>query len=194
MANKVRKRKCKNCKVFFPPDPRNAWHQQYCSKPECRKASKTASHTKWLAKEENRDHFRGAENVQRVQQWRKTHPGYWRPKSPKEEKPLQDLLIEKTEQNPPVEPPKTSPSKSALQDLLIEQPLVLIGLIGQLTGSTLQDDIALTTRRLQQLGADILYGPTQNKGGSYDPKASHLSTAHPKGPPSIQLGGSPSGP
>ncbi|MBS4097809.1 MAG: hypothetical protein KGZ83_13340 [Sulfuricella sp.] len=194
MAKKIRKRKCKNCHVFFPPDPRNAWHQEYCREPECRKASKAASQKKWLMKEENRDHFRGSENVQRVQEWRRTHPGYWRPKSPKVEVPLQDLLDQKAEQNPPVEPPKTSSPNSALQDLLIAQPLVLIGLIGQLTGSTLQDDIAFAARRLQQLGADILNGPTQNKGGSDDPKVSHLSTAYPKDPQSVQLGGSPSGP
>ncbi len=61
------KRKCNNCHMFFLPDPRNAGRQRYCSEPECRKASKAASQRKWLAKPENRDYFRGAPNVQRVQ-------------------------------------------------------------------------------------------------------------------------------
>jgi hypothetical protein len=194
MAKHSRKRKCKNCNVFFPPNPRNAWHQEYCQKPECRKASKAASQKKWLAREENQHYFRGSENVQRVQEWRRANPGYWRPNPPKEQEPLQDLVIEKAEQNPSVEPPEISPPQSPLQDLVIAQPLVLIGLTGQMTGSTLQDDIAFAARRLQQLGADILNGPIQNKGGNHDSKASHLSRAYPKGPPSIQLGGSPAGP
>jgi len=194
MAKPTKKRKCKNCNDSFTPDSRNSWHQEYCAKPVCRKASKAASQKKWLAKEENRDHFRGPVNVQRVQEWRSTHPGYWRPKPAEEQGPLQDLLIEKTEVNPSVAAPKIAPPNSALQDLLNAQPLVLIGLIGQMIGSALQDDIALTARRLQQLGADILNGPTQTKGGTNDPKASHLSTAYPQGPRPVQLGGSPAGP
>lgn len=157
MAKRVRKRKCKNCHVFFLPDPRNAWHQEYCSQPECKKASKAASQQRWLGKEENRDHFRGSENVHRVQEWRKAHPGYWRRKPPKEQEPLQDLLSQKSLENPGV---KTSFPKGPLQDLLDSQPMVLIGLIAHLTGSALQDDIALTARRLQQLGSDILKSPT----------------------------------
>lgn len=34
MAKRIRKRKCRNCHIFFLPDHRNAWHQEYCSKPE----------------------------------------------------------------------------------------------------------------------------------------------------------------
>jgi hypothetical protein len=43
----------------------------------------------------------------------------------------------------------------ALQDLDILQFPVLVGLIAHLTGSTLQDEIDLATRRLQQLGLDV---------------------------------------
>ena len=50
--------------------------QLYCIKTSCRKASKVASQVKWLAKPENVDHWKGAENVQRVQEWRKANPGY----------------------------------------------------------------------------------------------------------------------
>jgi hypothetical protein len=193
MEKRIRKPKCKNCHDSFLPDPRNAWHQEYCHKPECRKASRAASQKKWLSKEENRDYFRSPENVQRMQEWRRTHPGHRRTEAPQKPQPLQDLLIQKTEENPPVKASKTS-SSPPLQDLLNSQPMVLIGLIAHLTGSALQDDIALSMRRLRQLADDIFNGPTQTKGGSDDPKASHLSTAYPKGPQSVQLGGSPSGP
>jgi hypothetical protein len=36
------------------------------------------------------------------------------------------------------------------------QPSVLIGIIAQLTGYALQDDIAMAARRMQQFGNDIL--------------------------------------
>ena len=67
--NKHRRRKCLHCRELFRPDPRNLRHQRYCRKPECRKASKAASQGRWLAKAQNRDYFRGAENTRRVQEW-----------------------------------------------------------------------------------------------------------------------------
>jgi hypothetical protein len=61
----------------------------------------------------------------------------------------------------------------ALQDSLVIQPTVFIGLISQLTGYALQEDIARATRRLQQLGNDILN--PQDTGGPYGRKTSDLS-------------------
>jgi hypothetical protein len=61
----------------------------------------------------------------------------------------------------------------ALQDSLMLQPAVFIGLISQLTGYALQEDIARATRRLQQLGNDILN--SQDTGGPYGRKTSDLS-------------------
>lgn len=73
-----RRRKCLHCAELFQPDRRNLRHQRYCSKAQCRQASKAASQRRWLAKAENRDYFRGAANVVRVRAWRAEHPGYWR--------------------------------------------------------------------------------------------------------------------
>jgi hypothetical protein len=47
-------------------------------------------------------------------------------------------------------------SRQALQDICSLQPALIIGLIANLTGSTLQDEIAQTTRRLIVSGSDIL--------------------------------------
>jgi hypothetical protein len=60
-----------------------------------------------------------------------------------------------------VQPPENNDDRCdliehALQDALMIQPAVFIGLISKLTGYALQEDIARTTRRLQQLGNDIL--------------------------------------
>jgi hypothetical protein len=140
---------------LFTPDARNATRQRYCSKPACRKHSKAESQKRWLQKEENRDYFRGAEHVLRVQQWRKAHPGYWR-RAQRSPVALQDPLIEQLSVN---NLNNAKPGTAALQDALIMQPAVMVGLIAQLTGFALQDDIARAARRMQQLGNDILYPP-----------------------------------
>lgn len=183
----IKKKKCKHCKKLFSPDPRNAKRQKYCDKPECRKASKKDSQQRWRSKPENREHFRGPDNVARVQQWRKDNPGYWK----KTKTALRDPLIEQ----PAVNIDDTVESaNSALQDSLIAQPAVLIGLIAHLTDFALQDSIAKTLRRLQQLGQDILNSATQTKGGQYDSETSHRQKSHPQSSQALQLGRSPAGP
>jgi hypothetical protein len=147
--------KCSHCHELFTPDARNATRQRYCSKPACRKHSKTESQRRWLQKEENRDYFRAPEHVQRVQQWRKQNPGYWR-RAKRSPVALQDPLIEQPSVN---NLNNANPATAALQDALIMQPAVMVGLIAQLTGFALQDDIARAARRMQQLGNDILYPP-----------------------------------
>ena len=164
------KKKCCNCKKLFLPDPRNAKRQEYCSQPDCRKASKTSSQQRWLHKPENRDYFRGPHNVQRVQQWRKAHPGYWRRDRKNNPHALQDPLTQQAIEN---KDNSAELASDALQDSLIWQPAVLIGLIAQLTGYVLQDDIAMAARRMQQLGIDIL-NPHQ-KGERHGTKTSSLS-------------------
>jgi hypothetical protein len=141
---------------LFTPDARNATRQRYCSNPGCRQASKAESQRRWLQKEENRDYFRGAEHVLRVQRWRAANPGYWR-RSKRRQGALQDPLIAQVAVN---NTDRHHAEKDALQDLLIRQPAVMVGLIAQLTGCALQDDIARAARRMQQLGNDILYPPT----------------------------------
>jgi hypothetical protein len=174
-------RKCANCLVFFVPNQRNAWHQKYCTKPQCRKASQAASWKEWFAKEENRDHFRGPVNVLRVQEWRKKHPGYWQRKTPKENDALPNLLIEiqsvnqlvvdhvpeslenhlidKTQKSQAVKPYSEVAGGNALQNFLIPQHAVLVGLIAHLTGSALQNVVVPTIRRMEELGRDILNQP-----------------------------------
>lgn len=170
MVRRTRRRKCKHCGTLFSPDPRNATRQRYCSQTECRKVSKASSQKRWLQKPENQDYFLGPHNVERVQHWRKDHPGYWRRKSTKPPIALQDPLIVQALEN---NDNRSDFAPHALQDFLMLQPAVFIGLISQLTGYALQEDIARATRRLQQLGNDILN--PQDTGGPYGRKTSDLS-------------------
>jgi len=166
-----KKIKCRHCGTFFYPNPRNMKNQRYCSKHDCRKASKVASQHKWVLK--NPDYFRSRENVARVQAWRKKHPSYSKSKSKKySNEPLQDSIIDKCLENQVVKEHLPTP---ALQDLISSQPLVLIGLIAKLTGFTLQDEIDLYTRRLLTLGSDILLSSVSPQtGGHYEAKTSYL--------------------
>src|SRR5260370_36814078 len=82
MSTKPKRHKCRCCSTFFFPDYRNWKHQLYCSKAACRRASKLASQRRWYRKPKNLSHFRDGEGTQRVQDWRKAHPGYWRKETP----------------------------------------------------------------------------------------------------------------
>jgi hypothetical protein len=154
MGPKGNHRKCRCCKEFFVAEYRNAYHQSYCAKPGCRRASKAASQRRWLAKPANRNHFRDQENVQRVQQWRQAHPGYWKKNSAP---PPPAQIVEDQGLAPGrvlvTQPPQSS---STLQDVCITDHPAFIGLISMVTGSTLQEDIASTTRQLEAKGRDIL--------------------------------------
>jgi hypothetical protein len=131
-----RSRKCLCCGEVFRADPRNLRHQKYCSKATCRKASKAASQRRWLAKPENQDYFRGPENMARVQEWRRAHPGYWRGFRAKARVALQEdcsaQIIELSSAS-------TTFVADALQEVFTAQPAVLIGLIAHISDSALQD-------------------------------------------------------
>jgi hypothetical protein len=186
----IKRKKCCNCDELFIADPRNVKRQKYCSKPECRKASKAASQRRWQAKSENQGYFCGPKNVKRVQLWREDNPGYWRGKRKTAKDALQDPLnrqpIENNTNNVDI-------ATDALQDFLIAQPPVLLGLIANFTGTALQDDIAMTFQRLQKLGQDIVTNLTHSKGGHYGIQGSHRCPTDPKSPQTLQLDRSPPG-
>ena len=148
MTKRLR-RKCRNCGGLFHPDARNLRRQRYCSRSECRHASKAASQQRWLVKPANRHYFRGPENLARVRAWRAAHPGYWRQNRTALQEHSSPQGVESERESSPFAHP-------ALQELCHAQPLVLIGLIAHLTGAALQEDIARTARHLQALAQDIL--------------------------------------
>lgn len=179
MTRLKKRHKCKHCRKFFTPDPRNAHKQKYCGEPGCRKASKAAAQAKWRASEKGRDYFRGPDNVNRVQEWRKVNPGYWRRPPESRQDALQDHLKSKSAESQVVAGRLPC---NALQDLLTEQLPVVVGLIAKLTGTALQDDIVNTTRHLQQLGADILNTtPLNLQGGNYARQTTYSSSPDPPG-------------
>ena len=186
MRRPLSKRTCKHCQTFFEPHPRSAGRQRYCSKPECHHASKAASQRRWLHKPANRDYFTGPTQVERVRQWRKANPGYWRRQGSGAPQALQDAL---TPQETQKQQDADGLTPQALQDAFFMQPTMLVGLIAHLTGLSLQDDIAITARRLQQLGRDILYGSPPLTGGIQDAQTPSFIGQTPHNAPPVQLPG-----
>jgi hypothetical protein len=188
----MKKKKCPYCNRLFSPDARNGNRQKFCCRtPECRKASKKESQKRWFEKPENQDYFRGSQQVQRVREWRKNHPGYWRKKSCINPEPLQDVLISEPTEN------KADVAKfenSALQDIINAQPLVMLGLIANITGIALQDDMAATVRRLLLLGQDFTHQPTISKGERHGIQTTCLPPTCPLSTQTVQLAGSSPGP
>lgn len=187
--NFKRNRQCRCCKDIFTPDYRNAMKQEYCGKPECRKASRGASQKRWLKK--NPNYFKGSIHVERVQTWRQANPGRSRRKT--SESLLQDDCgqIAKSKQDViPHLPPELQASTPVLQDFCLAQHPVFIGLISHFTGCVLQDEIDEVTRRLEQLGQDVI---CSNPGGRYELQFPHLPRPNPNHSRTVQLGGPPSG-
>ena len=161
MKPETRRCKCLHCKLLFVPDYRNRGRQRFCSTPECRAASKRDRQQRWLAKPENRDHFRGAENVQRVREWRQAHPGYWQRSPRQAARTLQDACPAQPAANKALAPVALPTAcVSTLQDVCAVQAPLLVGLISKFTDCTLQDDIVLFVRRLIARGQDILDQPS----------------------------------
>jgi hypothetical protein len=186
--------KCLHCKKLFVPDYRNRGRQKYCSAQECQIASKQESQRRWLSKPDNRDHFRGPENVLRVQQWRAQHPGYWKQPSGKPRKPRRALQETCTAQDavcqPLAAPPAPQVSRPALQDLCEVKTPLLVGLIAQFSDAALQEDIVTYTRSLIARGQDILDQPSRRlaKGNTvYDAKENPASGPLASGALAVQL-------
>ena len=183
---KAGQRKCMSCGEFFLPDHRSGERQHYCATEACRRASKAASHTAWLAQPANNDYFRGPVHVARVQAWRLAHPGYGRNRV-RSAPALQEALIAQVpaaieESANRVEAPQAT-ATLALQDHWMTESPLLTGLIAHLFQPALQDDMANTTRRLVQLGRDLING-----GRGEASQAGSAARAAAPGPPALQLG------
>ena len=147
-----RRRKCRHCGELYHADHRNRYHQRYCSKPACKKASKAAANRKWL-RGRGRGYHAGAVAVERVRRWRQRHPQYWRRSRPKPRSALQDLLSAQGTCGKGV---RLTLNESPLQDLLMRQTVLLTGLIAHLSGDALQDNIESVVNGCMAVGRRLL--------------------------------------
>lgn len=140
MAKRI-KHKCRHCHRLYTPSPRARGRQHYCAKAACRKASKTASQKKWATSKKGWDYFNGPGNVQRVQKWRKEHPGYWRKGWKKRlqgelagvgksDVALQDMVATEKAASGGHFTGKCAQDGGALREMIFEEPLVGVGQSG----------------------------------------------------------------
>jgi len=157
-----RRRKCLHCKEFFLPDYRNAQRPRYCLKPECRQARKRASQQAWLAKPTNQDYFRDAQNAQRVRDWQKEHPGYWKRAARYQRRTLQDgcptqvAVAEPAAAQPSaLKPPQVVPLPALVEALPVVAPPLTIPLLPTVTAPVVAQALptaaASPSRTLQDL-------------------------------------------
>ena len=184
--------KCLHCNEYSLPNYRSGTRQRFCVKPQCRKVRRQQSQKAWLAKPENQNYFRDARNAERVRDWQKAHPGYWKNTARYRRRTLQDGCSEQVLAPQPVV--AHSPSRT-LQDLCTMHVPLLVGLISMFVGSTLPDDIAASTRRLLVKGHDILgMVPSVDVEKPLHEQTCPPSGAAPENPAALQLDRSPIGP
>ena len=154
-------RKCLCCGLFFDPDHRNRERQRYCSAGACGARARPPVRPLGWPNPHNVGYFRDPVHVARVQAWRAAHPGYGRGKH-RTPPALQDPLIaqvpDSIEECADRGETAEAPAAPALQDSWSTLPPALAGLIAHLFEVTLQEDMAATTRRLVQLGHDVING------------------------------------
>ena len=153
-------RKCCHCGTWYKPDPRNCFHQRFCSKPECQATSKRISQQKWCRK--NPDHFRGKDEVKRVQDWRRGHPGYWKRRGARAGSgppvALQEIIPAQSVDNALLNELRNQVSSEIslpLQEIITAQNHVITGLTAMVTGDTLQEDIAAVLSTCYERGQRI---------------------------------------
>ena len=164
----VGRRKCRHCKAFFIPDPRNRFHQRYCGQPACRRASKAASQRKWESRPENRGYYGGSEKATKVRAWQAANPGYWKGRR-NQPRVLPEVL---TAQTTPVEQDPVQDGQAVLPEFWHGQPPILIGFIAQMTGCVLPEDIAVVANRLIARGQALMGRPPEK---NHDRKTSPVS-------------------
>lgn len=166
--NPAGQRKCVHCNQFFVPDARQRERQRYCAQPQCRLASKAVSQRRWLERAENRDYFRGPDNVERVRAWRAANPG--RQRRPRHAPAVLQEMMDT--QSAPEHEPTAQDGGMVLQETWRTQPPLLLGLIAHMSGSVLQEEMEPMVRQLITRGQALI---EPNSHPCHDPKTSPVS-------------------
>jgi hypothetical protein len=142
-------RECLICSKDFIPSKFAATRQVVCNHASCRKEAKKIRQSNWTAK--NPDYFRGPEHVERVRQWRKTHPD-WRTsvRGPTE--------LPAPESSPKAESCNTpTPAAIRLQDSALQrQEAIVLGVISIVAGDRLQDEVLTLAEECFRRGSALI--------------------------------------
>ncbi len=141
--------RCRNCGNYFYPDKYNSHHQKYCSRIECRKASNRASSKTYRKKKSKEAAFRESESS-RARDWYSKHSLKVKNRKKSCKKVSEKKVIRDFAQ---VE--KLKDEMVSLRDFANLQSFILQGVIYQLTGFGLRDDISNYIRRMYDKGREV---------------------------------------
>lgn len=143
-------RRCASCKELFFPDARTRHRQTFCGKIECQETRMAENRRSWLAKPENAHYGRDNPKAkQKTKEWRKQHPGYWK----RSKRTVSGTL---PEQRMAGKYGGSGPNGGPLPEERWSDHPVIMGIIAEITGSTLPEQIAATYRDLVAKGREIL--------------------------------------
>ena len=145
-----RNRNCLHCRQLFESRPSTRHHQRYCCQPACQKVRKAITNRRFH--QANPDYDKGPHNVERVRQWRRKNPAYWRRENrhggpgcqatvtPATVK-LHALQVVSESQPSAQQLLELQQNIHALQVVSDRQTLLFQGLAAQLTGVALQAEL-----------------------------------------------------
>jgi hypothetical protein len=147
---RTKTRSCAHCGQRFTINPRLGKRHRYCSRPECIKVRHRVGHKKWLRKNGGKSYYLGNHNTDRVRDWRRQHPHYWKKSRRIRRAGRADFVLTKAL--------AAAVRFVALQDSIDTRFALEIGLISRVSGAALQDTIAKEIHRLTLRGYAILRG------------------------------------
>jgi hypothetical protein len=198
-----RQRKCRCCKDLFRPHPAVRERQNFCSSSDCQKARKAANNRAF--KQRNPDYHKGPAAVERVRQWRRENPGYWRrsdKRAAADSTASAALQAEHVAQSAESEEFTAHLAMNALQAELQAQRFVIHGLTAHLTGCALQAELSSVLGQWHDKGMAMgaaapgyqAPGHDPNQGGHDAPELCTAAGSDPAHPKTLQLDRPPAGP
>ncbi len=196
-----------HCNCYFLPDKYNYHTQLYCSKSECRHASRIASRRKYRRKDKNRTPEERQKESERVKKWQKNNPGYKkRQKISRKNKssgvlrdiaPAQNSILRDIAQLK-----KEISVIPGLQRNIHYYQCVTTGLASMLSGDVLREIIGGQLDRYYDIGrnlisvdqTDIKTNILDERSSSYEKQSSDQCREKTADSKTFQLGGSSFGP
>ncbi len=158
---KIKKKKCQHCHCYFLPDKYNRHIQEFCTKDECRHASKIASRRKYRLKPENRTPEKRRKESARVKIWQNNHSDYKKAQKKAKIKFCEYVLrdIAPAQKSVLRDIAQLKKEVSAIPDLkrnIYYYQCVTAGLAGTLSGDILREIIGGQLDRYYDIGNRLL--------------------------------------
>jgi len=148
--HRTRFRRCAHCSRLFIVEPRLGGRHRFCADPACKDACHQLARKKWLKENGGKSYFRGAHTVERVREWRRCHPGYWkRRRSSTHRWPIDFVLSREL---------ALVVKEVALQESIDTNFTLKITALSRFSKVALQESIAKKPRLLMMRGHVILCG------------------------------------